>query len=61
MNNDSALVVLHNCEECCTSSESIVSATDRLVICPNCGTTNDFWLDGEDPPIRHLDFLSRVQ
>ena len=61
MSNDSVLVVFHTCSECCTSSESTIHTSDRLVTCTKCGTINDFWLDGEDPPIRHIDFLSRVQ
>jgi hypothetical protein len=23
--------------------------------CPTCGTSNDVWLDGEEPPLNHQD------
>ena len=45
--------VSHNCFECGFEGDVLVEKDCRVVICPNCGTKNDFWLVGETPPARH--------
>lgn len=41
----------HQCFECGYAGE--VDCTNRKVTCPTCETSNDFWLDGEEPPENH--------
>ena len=43
----------HYCAECGFSDW--VTADGQKIICPNCATINDWWMDGEEPPERHKD------
>ena len=43
--------ISHVCLEC--GFEGYVETTDKKIICPTCGTMNDWWLIGETPPINH--------
>ena len=45
------MIINHKCFEC--DYEGEVKSDNRKIICPNCGTINDFWLKGEIPPIHH--------
>jgi hypothetical protein len=46
------LVWMHECKECGFKGE--VHARARTVVCPKCGVENDFWLEGEEPPQKHM-------
>jgi Zn finger protein HypA/HybF involved in hydrogenase expression len=46
--------ISHRCFECGFTGEVLVEQDCRVVICPNCGTKNDFWLEGETPPDCHI-------
>ena len=46
--------ILHKCLECSFEGYVLVEKNCRLVICPTCGTENDFWLLGETPPAKHI-------
>jgi phage FluMu protein Com len=45
------LIVDYKCYEC--GWQGKVKTKNRKVKCPRCGTTNDFWLDTELPPLNH--------
>lgn len=48
------LIVDHKCAECGFSGPVRMDGRKgRKVICPKCGTMNDVWLDGEQPPTNH--------
>lgn len=39
------------CFEC--GFEGKVMNKERKIICPTCGTMNDVWFEGEEPPVNH--------
>jgi len=45
------MIVYYICYECNFSGE--VLSTNRRVVCPECSTINDWWLDIELPPPNH--------
>jgi len=45
------MIISHKCLEC--SFEDDVLCSNRIVVCPKCGTKNNFWIDGEIPPENH--------
>lgn len=45
------MILSHECYECSYKGEVVVEG--RKVKCPQCGTENDFWLEGEIPPLGH--------
>lgn len=45
------MLLTHKCFECGFVGE--VKVSGRKVKCPKCGTINDSWLDGEEPPERY--------
>lgn len=49
------------CCECSYNGSVIVPHNDRLITCANCKTVNDFWLDGEDIPKRHVALLTQYK
>lgn len=49
----------HKCFEC--GFHGIVAVMDRKVQCPVCDTINDFWLEGEIPPLNHTEQIIEFQ
>lgn len=48
---DRPIVITHTCLECGYTSE--VGVITNKVQCPRCGVVNDWWLEGDDPPVNH--------
>jgi hypothetical protein len=53
------LLIYSKCYECGYIGESRASNFLRKVICESCDTINDFWLEGEQPPLSHIVALSK--
>lgn len=45
------MIIDYKCYECDYIGE--VQEVNKKVICPTCGTINDVWLEGEEPPENH--------
>lgn len=46
------MIILYKCFECGFKGE--VLSGNRYVVCPECSTINDWWLDIEMPPVNHI-------
>lgn len=55
---DYMMNVSHKCLECGFDNDVLVNEYCRIIICPTCGTKNDFWLIGETPPENHKEELT---
>jgi anaerobic ribonucleoside-triphosphate reductase len=45
------MIIKHFCYEC--GYYGYAQTQNKKIVCPNCGTQNDWWLEGESPPENH--------